>query len=810
MIKDKKGDKARLYKGYYKPAGLAAKDKKIDGWHNETADEFPAIFNTTYNDTADVVVKGKTLQKSEWVHKQGLTTQSGTPTPETPIPLNSNLPAGTYKTQDWRGDWYEFTLTEDLCGIGEVRDSVEWDKYSHTGRLTNNLYNGTLDLSTKNFVKTGSAWQRTGCFSAYVSSALPYNGVGFIPGRIDYCDMLQFGSWEWSGRPDPYNYFLCGNNSKLFYFILPLEVIGCVEEDSDATKLAAAKAFFTNNPPTVVYQLATPTSTPLTFTKNNASTAPECPMEFLTDTPSLEYPATVWDASGTVKARGKNLFDTEAFANDSSAHYEYTDGKLKVKSSDNRAWTSLPAMLLRAGEYVWSRDNTVGSITFRISTDDYATQLFWNEGISTYNVTFTEDVYIKMKVATGLTNYPYVYNIQLELGSVATPYEPYRPIVTAPIPALRSNQDETVYDEFEAKTGKVTRRINPWAEITGLRTLTKADSTLLAYKVFKMSLGDLPIPATATTNIIAQKYDSTLLTAVNASPTSADRIYTDGSYFYLSAAMADTGFSEACLPSDDEVKAYFYGWKMCHSDGKSPYYKSEVPYNPETWAEWTKSSNVAADLSGMTITADGTWDGPIVNTNMKTSTKYGLLMNVVSKSITRPLYIGAPTLVVETNYNPSVGNSKLIFTTKTSISYNSLKFSVPSAETIGHTIKLKDIRIYELPTGSQIEADFTNLTADELAIKYPFDGLNVKHWKKLVGTEAEIQNSITPTLPTASYEGFTPYKMIYELAEPIEEQHTPGILPTYYPTTVIEIDNHSPASIEEAEVKVKVQDVWEE
>jgi hypothetical protein len=52
---------------------------------------------------------------------------------------------------------------------------------------------------------------------------------------------------------------------------------------------------------TVVYQLATPTRTPLTFTKNNASTAPECPMEFLTDTPSLEYPAEVFDASGTVK-----------------------------------------------------------------------------------------------------------------------------------------------------------------------------------------------------------------------------------------------------------------------------------------------------------------------------------------------------------------------------------------------------------------------------------------------------------------------------------------------------------------------------
>lgn len=171
MIKDKKGDKARLYRGYYKPAGLAAKDKKIDGWHNETADEFPATFNTTYNDTADVVVKGKTLQKSEWVHKQGLTTQSGTPTPETPIPLISNLPAGTYKTQDWKGDWWEFTLTEDLCGIGDVRDSVEWDKYGHNGRCLNNvikkIFNGTesivytIDSSVNGTNTVAFAWTST-------------------------------------------------------------------------------------------------------------------------------------------------------------------------------------------------------------------------------------------------------------------------------------------------------------------------------------------------------------------------------------------------------------------------------------------------------------------------------------------------------------------------------------------------------------------------------------------------------------------------------------------------------------------------
>jgi hypothetical protein len=439
----------------------------------------------------------------------------------------------------------------------------------------------------------------------------------------------------------------------------------------------------------VCYVLATPTRNALTFTKNNASTAPECPMECLTDTPSGEYPAEVFDASGTVK----------------------------VANADN-----------------------------------------------TQSQTATTEI-------------------------------------------LRSNADGTVYDEFEVKTGKVTRRMSEWANITGANTLTKADSTLLAYKVFKMSLGDLPIPATATTNITAQKYDSTLLTAVNASPTSADRIYTDGSYFYLSAAMADTGFSEACLPSDDEIKAYFYGWKMCHQSGLSPYYKSEIPYNPDTWDGWSGNSAVLKDTSGLEFVATGTGNvTQAIALNVKHLTKYAIIYEVVSSTILGDLTSsgngGKQPFGLTMSKN--IGFNKIIHITNDTFDTNTFTIYI-GPNIAGQSIKLKDIRIFELPTGSQIEADFTNLTADELAEKYPFDGLNTKHWKKLVGTEAEIQASITPTLPTASYEGFTPYKMIYELAEPIEEQHDTVTLPTYYPTTVITTTNDTPAELTTT-ATVKVED----
>ena len=47
--------------------------------------------------------------------------------------------------------------------------------------------------------------------------------------------------------------------------------------------------------------------------------------------------------------------------------------------------------------------------------------------------------------------------------------------------------------------------------------------------------------------------------------------------------------------------------------------------------------------------------------------------------------------------------------------------------------------------------------------------------------------------------------MIYELAEPIEEQHDPVTLPTYYPTTVITTTNDTPAELTTT-ATVKVED----
>ena len=229
---------------------------------------------------------------------------------------------------------------------------------------------------------------------------------------------------------------------------------------------------------------------------------------------------------------------------------------------------------------------------------------------------------------------------------------------------------------------------------------------------------------------------------------------------------------------------------MCNGDGSSPYYKSEIPYNPVTWAEWILSRTTMSN-NELVFTPDGIRNRyATYNTSLKPLTKYGVLLNVTQKGSSYfEIDFGTALGAGGFYKNLSLENNKIIGTTPAVISNNS--FMVYQAMfPIGQICKTKDIRVFELPTGSQIEADFTNLTADELSAKYTFNGLCEKYWKRLVGTEAEIQSSLTNVMPTQSYEGFTPYKMIYELAEPIVTYINPTTVNLNDGTTYIETDSH--------------------
>lgn len=155
--------------------------------------------------------------------------------------------------------------------------------------------------------------------------------------------------------------------------------------------------------------------------------------------------------------------------------------------------------------------------------------------------------------------------------------------------------------------------------------------------------------------------------------------------------------------------------------------KNETTYNRTTWAEWTKTASVVGDGTGLTLTATTPWETATRLTAFKPSTKYGILYDVVATTLISDVFKifggGAghsfPTLWIAPR---TVGKQKVINTTNSivAISFNNDLLICLTSSTITDSIKIKDIRIFELPTGSQIETDFTNLTADQLAVRYPY------------------------------------------------------------------------------------------
>lgn len=149
---------------------------------------------------------------------------------------------------------------------------------------------------------------------------------------------------------------------------------------------------------------------------------------------------------------------------------------------------------------------------------------------------------------------------------------------------------------------------------------------------------------------------------------------------------------------------------------------NEVKYNPYTWVEWTVAgagSTKGAD--GVHLVAAGSTDKCEMVTAFKNNTKYGILVNVLATTLNSTFIIGATGAPTVTGTIPqTIGNNKLVFTTLNPITTNRVTFSCAGTNTDGTYIDFKDIRIFELPTGSQIEADFTNLTADQLNTKYPY------------------------------------------------------------------------------------------
>jgi hypothetical protein len=151
--------------------------------------------------------------------------------------------------------------------------------------------------------------------------------------------------------------------------------------------------------------------------------------------------------------------------------------------------------------------------------------------------------------------------------------------------------------------------------------------------------------------------------------------------------------------------------------------KNELVYNRDTWIDVTKASGVTGDATGLEFTSDGvtsTITATFQNTP-KSNTKFGLLYTIVNTSISSgSLRVGNSMTGTAFNLPNALGNNKSVFTTQQVVPSPFRIYLSGGIEPAGNKIKLRDMRIFELPAGSEIESDFNTLTADQLAEKYPY------------------------------------------------------------------------------------------
>lgn len=188
--------------------------------------------------------------------------------------------------------------------------------------------------------------------------------------------------------------------------------------------------------------------------------------------------------------------------------------------------------------------------------------------------------------------------------------------------------------------------------------------------------------------------------------------------------------------------------------------KTEIPYNLNTWEEWILRSvgAILSDNTGLSITNNGVsylhTNYPIIE---QSSTKFGVLSNIVFNNCSGGSSgfifvnggVGASNGVGISN--GFTGYHKGILTT-TSITTHFRFYSTGNLD--GTIIKTKDVRLFELQSGSQIETDFNTLTASELISKYPFEGLTFSDSdtddKKVIIDDSFTYNYSTIEVPNTS------------------------------------------------------------
>ncbi|WP_312516225.1 DUF2793 domain-containing protein [Anaerospora sp.] len=271
---------------------------------------------------------------------------------------------------------------------------------------------------------------------------------------------------------------------------------------------------------------------------------------------------------------GKNLFDP---TNVIQGYYLNTGN---VASVDATYWYS-PSYIAVKPSTSYSQTAVGYSVRFYDNNYNFISAL---QGVSTFT-TPANCTYVRVTgPVTSLATY------QLELGSTATAFEPqvksyaHTPMQIAQDESVWLTPNTSVYKEVWKKNvvmeGSLTYGFS--LDFTGFKAvrLPTFSGTL--------NTGDF--------NFYIVKSDGSILRNINTDSssgfTSADQAfqYSVDAGFRFTILDTDSGWTDAMTPTNSEIQAYFYGWKMCASDGST--YVSGTKY----WKKITDGTGVTSTL----------------------------------------------------------------------------------------------------------------------------------------------------------------------------------------------------------------------
>ncbi|WP_025849351.1 hypothetical protein [Paenibacillus ehimensis] len=189
----------------------------------------------------------------------------------------------------------------------------------------------------------------------------------------------------------------------------------------------------------------------------------------------------------------------------------------------------------------------------------------------------------------------------LNVGTTALPFKLRNDdMLLFPNVRLASSADGAVYDQLFKRDGKY------WKQ-TRIKTMELDGSANWEctgrYTGFKkLSLKSPVFPITGDLGLF-MKYDKVLpnITGIPSAPDEG-AISQDSGIVYITVSDEDSGWGEKYEPLEDEIKAYFYGWKLVDTSGKlwsggDPQFKRWYAYwsqgavwNPDTENEFTKKT----------------------------------------------------------------------------------------------------------------------------------------------------------------------------------------------------------------------------